>query len=296
MRRDYYAILGVLPTAAPREIRQAYRRLARQYSPDVNFWDRDVQTLYGEIQEAYRVLSDAVAREFYDRLGHSRGGDVDALPAGRRGEDLHASVDMSFAAAARGATVPRSVSRFSACRACDARGVGAGGACGHCQGRGVRRAMESVLISVPAGVDSGTQLRLPGEGHAGPFGGPRGDLIVSTRVGDHPFFSRKGEAVHCEIAITVWEALCGARIHIPTPKGEAVLVVPPGMRDGPVVRLRGEGMPKLAGDGHGDLFVTVRVEVPGGIDARTEQLVRELARLMPIDVRTGLDRYRGGSA
>ena len=94
----------------------------------------------------------------------------------------------------------------------------------------------------------------------------------------------------------MWEALCGARIRIPTPTGEAVLVVPPGMHDGRIVRLRGDGMPKLTGDGSGDLYVTVRVEVPGGIDARTAELVRELARLMPMDVRTELDRYRGGSA
>ena len=296
MRRDYYAVLGVPPTAAPREIRQAYRRLARQYSPDVNFWDRDAEALYGEIQEAYRVLGDSAAREMYDRFGHQRVADTGALGAGRRGEDLHASVDLSFAAAARGVTVTLEISRFSPCRICEARGVSAGGPCAHCHGRGVRRVTEPVAVSVPAGVDSGAQLRIRGEGHAGPFGGLRGDLIVSTRVGDHPFFGRKGDAVHCEIAITVWEALCGARIRIPTPTGEAVMVVPPGMRDGRIVRLRGEGMPKLTGDGPGDLYVTVRVEVPSGIDARTEELVRELARLMPIEVRAELDRYRGGSA
>ncbi|PYM17375.1 MAG: hypothetical protein DMD81_09140 [Candidatus Rokuibacteriota bacterium] len=296
MRRDYYGVLGVPSTAAPREIRQAYQRLARQYSPDVNFWDRDVQALYGEIQEAYRVLSDAVAREMYDRLGHQPAPDPGALPAGRRGEDLHAAVDLSFGDAARGATAPLQISRFSPCRVCEARGVTGPVTCPHCQGRGVRRVLESVVVEIPPGVDSGTQLRIAGEGHAGPFGGPRGDLIVSTRVAAHPFFSRKGDAVHCEVAITVWEALCGARIRIPTPTGEAVLVVPPGMHDGRIVRLRGDGMPKLTGDGSGDLYVTVRVEVPGGIDARTAELVRELARLMPMDVRTELDRYRGGSA
>src|SRR5437773_7394585 len=85
MRRDYYAVLGVAATAPPREIRQAYRRLARQYSPDVNFWDTTARTLFEEIAEAYRILSDADARSIYDRFGAR----PDALAAARRGEDVH---------------------------------------------------------------------------------------------------------------------------------------------------------------------------------------------------------------
>ena len=142
-----------------------------------------------------------------------------------------------------------------------------------------------------AGVDSGAQIRVGGEGNAGPFGGPRGDLLVSTRVGEHPFFQRKGDNVHCDVPISVWEALLGARIRVPTPSGEAVLVVPPGTAGGQVFRLRGQGLPRLTGD----LYVTVRVEVPTGLDARTHELVRELARLMPVETRTALERYRGGA-
>ena len=99
-------------------------------------------------------------------------------------------------------------------------------------GRGVRRVVEPVGVVVPAGVDSGAQIRVGGEGNAGPFGGPRGDLLVSTRVGEHPFFQRKGDNVHCDVPISVWEALLGARIRVPTPSGEAVLVVPPGTTGG----------------------------------------------------------------
>jgi len=150
-------------------------------------------------------------------------------------------------------------------------------------------------VSVPAGVDSGAQIRVAGEGNAGPFGGHRGDLIVSTRVGEHPFFQRKGDGVHCDVPISVWEALLGARIRVPTPSGEAVLVVPPGTTGGQVFRLRGQGLPRLTGESTGDLYVTVRVEVPTGLDARTHELVRELARLMPVETRTALERYRGGA-
>jgi molecular chaperone DnaJ len=291
MRRDYYAVLGVTITAGPREIRQAYRRLARQYSPDVNFWDREAAALFQEIQEAYRVLSDPAARAMYDRLGPASG----VLNGGRRGEDVHASVQLGFADAARGAMLEIEIPRFSPCNACAGTGVVDGAACRHCGGRSVRRAREIVAIDIPPGVDSGTQLRIEAEGDAGPFGGPRGDLIVSTRVAEHPFFHRKGDAVHCEVPVSVWEALRGARIRVPTPTGEAFVVVPPGLPDDRVVRIRGEGMPKLAG-GHGDLYVTIRVAVPTGIDARTAELVSELERLMPLAPRQGLEAYRGGDA
>jgi molecular chaperone DnaJ len=292
MRRDYYAVLGIAATAGPREIRQAYRRLARQYSPDVNFWDATARALFEEIAEAYRVLNDPDARALYDRFG----GRHDAVEAGRKGEDVHVAVELSFSDVVRGVAVDLSISRFSPCPTCDAHGRTAAGLCDACGGRGVRRAVETVSVGIPAGVDSGTQVRVRDEGHAAPFGGPRGDLIVSTRVREHPFFMRKGDNVHCEIPITVWEALRGARIQLPTPQGEAVLVVPPGTTGGTVFRLRGQGVARLAADVPGDLFVTIRIEMPTGLDARTDELVRELERLLPGTPREGLGHYRGGAA
>src|SRR5919198_5024277 len=115
MRRDYYAVLGVAATAAPREIRQAYRRLARQYSPDVNFWDVTARTLFEEIAEAYRILSDPDARSLYDRFGAQ----PDALAAGRRGEDVHVAIELGFADVVRGTRVALTVPRFSPCGTCE---------------------------------------------------------------------------------------------------------------------------------------------------------------------------------
>jgi molecular chaperone DnaJ len=292
MRRDYYAVLGIAATAGPREIRQAYRRLARQYSPDVNFWDVTARTLFEEIAEAYRVLNDPDARSLYDRFGGRQG----AVEAGRRGEDVHLAIEVGFDDVVRGVAVDLAAPRFSACSTCEAQGRTAAGPCEACGGRGVRRVVDMVTVGIPAGVDSGTQVRVPGEGHAAPFGGPRGDLIVSTRVREHPFFVRKGDSVHCEVPITVWEALRGARVHVPTPQGQAVLVVPPATAPATVFRLRGQGVARLAADVPGDLFVTIRVEMPAGLDARTDELVRELERLLPGAPREGLGRYRGGAA
>jgi molecular chaperone DnaJ len=295
MRRDYYAVLGVTATAAPREVRQAYRRLARQYSPDVNFWDERARVLFEEIAEAYRVLGDPAARAIYDQFGVAPDG-RDGLPGGRRGDDVHVTVDVTFGEVARGAMRNVRVSRYSACARCGARGRVHEGTCEGCGGRGVVRTVETVAVTIPAGVESGAQLRVPEEGSAGPFGGPRGDLLVSTRVAEHPFFTRKGDNVHCEVPISVWEALRGARIKVPTPHGEAAIVVPPATGAGQVFRLRGQGLPRLAREGTGDLYVTVRVEIPDGLDARTEELVRALERLMPLDPRAGLERFGGGAA
>jgi molecular chaperone DnaJ len=294
MRRDYYAVLGIAATAAPREIRQAYRRLARQYSPDVNFWDTSALTLFEEIAEAYRILSDPHARAMYDQFGPAMG--TEALAAGRRGDDVHVTIELEFADVARGARLTLSVPRYSPCPACQNSGRRDGGACEPCQGRGVRRAVDPIAVDVPPGVDSGTQVRVTGEGSAGPFGGARGDLLVSTRVREHPFFVRQGDGVHCEIDLGVWEALRGARIRVPTPLGEAVLVVPPGTAPGQVFRLRGQGLPRLADGSVGDLYVTARVTIPGGLDARTDELVRELERLLPGPSRAELARYRGGAS
>lgn len=146
----------------------------------------------------------------------------------------------------------------------------------------------SVPVTIPPGVDTGAQLRIPGEGHSGPFGGPRGDLIVITRVAPHPFFVRKGDNLHCEVPVTLTEAVLGARIQVPTLEGWAVLVLPPGTQGGQVLRLRGKGLPRLDGERRGDLYVTVRVLVPRGLDARTQDIFRELERLIPENPRAGL--------
>src|SRR5262249_40088323 len=145
MRRDYYAVLGIAATAEPREIRQAYRRLARQYSPDVNFWDEQARLLFEEIAEAYRVLNDPRARDMYDRFGAGTVPDEGRPPGGgRRGEDEHVAVELSFADVMRGVHLVMEVPRFSHCAACQASGVTATGPCPHCRGRGVRRSTEPV--------------------------------------------------------------------------------------------------------------------------------------------------------
>src|SRR2546427_12140132 len=253
MRRDYYAVLGIAATAGPREVRRAYQRLARQYSPDVNFWDERARELFDEIADAFRALGDPTGRWVCARCEDVAGAD-DAVGAGRRGDDVHAVVELSFAEVVRGTRPRIEIHRFSPCAECAASGSAEGGRCPLCLGRGVRRVAEAVDVEIPAGVDSGAQIRMAGEGNAGPFGGPRGGLIVSTRVREHPFFRRKGDSGHCELPISVGEALLGARIRVPTPPGAAGLVVHPGTTGGPGFRLRRQGPVRLTGEATGGLY------------------------------------------
>lgn len=262
-----------------------------------------------------------------------RGGSASEAPrsAGRRGDDLCVPVELAFRQAFTGIVADLAVARLSPCGGCGATGARQGarpGPCAHCggtgavwvdggvpragpcpaceglgervadpcpgcRGRGARPAPAVIHVVIPAGMDNGAQLRIAGEGHGGPFGGPRGDLIVITRVHEDPVFTRKGDNLHCGLPITVTEAVLGARVPAWTLDGEADLVIPPGTQSGQIFRLRGRGMPRLAGDGRGDLYVTVRVEIPRGIDTRTQELFRELGRLLPDDPRASLARHEG---
>jgi molecular chaperone DnaJ len=325
MVRDYYGVLGIGVAATPAQIRRAFQRLARRYSPDVNLWDHEASGLFEEISQAYRVLSDPTARRLYDRQGTpgprpEAAGRSSRRASGRRGDDLHLPVDLTFAQAVSGASLEVTVERLSPCDACDSTGARPGAhavTCGHCagtglvwmsrdgrpaaeqcpacegageritepcpacRGRGVTPARADVLVTVPPGMETGGQLRIAGEGHAGPFGGPRGDLLVITRVQDDSVFTRKGHNLYCELPLTIVEAVLGAQVPLQTVQGPVDLQVPAGTQSGQVFRLRGRGMPRLAGSGRGDLYVTARVEIPSGLDARSRELFGELARLLP---------------
>jgi molecular chaperone DnaJ len=324
MKRDYYAVLGVATGATSVEIRRAYQRLARQYSPDVNLWEQEARALFEEIAEAYRVLSDPMARSLYDR--HAPAGSPGAAPiteqgrsGGRQGDALHASVQLAFAQAVSGLEADVPVDRLSPCQSCGATGTARGAApsacphcggagtvwrghgtleagpcpacagagvhvsdpCRTCRGRGVAPSRGVVHVVLPAGADNGTQFRIPGEGHSGPFAGPRGDLIVSVRVHEDPAFTRKGDNLYCEVPVSLVEAVLGARVPVPGVDGELGLAVPPGTQSGQSFRLRGRGMPRLSDGSRGDLYVTVRVEIPRAVDTRVRALFHELERVLP---------------
>jgi len=317
--RDYYAVLEVEAGATAVQIRRAYQRLARRYSPDVNLWEREARALFEEIAEAYRILSDPTTRTVYDRQGARPAGSARAAATeGRRGDDVHVPVELSFQQAVAGVEVDVPVDRLSPCAGCGATGAAPGAepsVCSHCgglgtvwreaagqgvrcpacdgagarvsepcaacRGRGVSPTRALIHVLLPAGLDTGAQLRVAGEGHAGPFGGLRGDLIVVARVHEDSRYTRKGDNLYCEVPLTLVEAVLGSRVRVRGVDGVVDLSIPPGTQSGQTFRLRGKGVRRLASDGRGDLYVTTRVEIPRDVDTRTQEMFRELGRLLP---------------
>jgi molecular chaperone DnaJ len=240
----------------------------------------------------------------------------------RRGADLRYNLDLSLEEAAFGTETQLRIPRSETCAACSGSGAkpgtkpttcptcrGAGQVtfqqgffsvartCSHCRGAGrivAERctscdgeghvAVERTLqIKIPPGVDTGSQLRIGGEGEAGALGGPPGDLYVVLRVADHAFFKRHEANLFCEVPVTVSQAALGTTLDVPTlDGGKAKLPVPEGTQAGTVLRLRGQGIPHLGGRGRGDLHVLVRVAVPKHLTAEQRRLFEQLAKTLPV--------------
>jgi molecular chaperone DnaJ len=242
-----------------------------------------------------------------------------------QGGDLHYSLDIDFEDAIRGRTTEITVQKHSRCGTCQGSGARPGSAmetcpdcggsgrrasrgvlrttqvcprcqghgkisresCTACGGRGMTFGTERIAVKIPAGVDTGSRIRLQGKGEPGPNGGPPGDLYIITRVRPHPVLERKGDNLYVEIPITIAEAALGARIEVPTIDGTTTMRIPPETSSGQVFRLRSKGVPHLKGGGQGDQLVTVKIVAPKNLDTRSQELLREFARLNPGDPRRG---------
>jgi molecular chaperone DnaJ len=240
----------------------------------------------------------------------------------RRGVDLRYNLELSFEEAAFGTETHIQIPRSETCRSCGGTGGAAGTkpsacpscggsgqitfqqgffsvarTCGRCRGSGRivtnpckdcggdgHVQMERKLqIKIPPGVDTGSQLRLSGEGEAGAAGGPPGDLYVVLRVQDHPFFRRDGASLFCDIPVTVPQAALGGIVEVPTLEGaKAKITVPEGTQSGASFRVRGQGVPHLGSKGRGDLHVTVHVVVPTKLNAEQRRLMEQLAKTLPV--------------
>lgn len=170
------------------------------------------------------------------------------------------------------------------CPACRGSGTVIREKCVDCHGAGRIPKTVALDVKVPAGVDTGMQLCLRGEGEPGLNGGPRGDLYVDIRVREHPLFRRDGSNLTCRVPITFSQAALGAELDIPVLEGRHRYTIPPGTQPGEVFRLRGAGMPDPHGGRTGDLLVEIQVEVPRKLNDEQEHLIRELAELEQTDV------------
>ena len=164
----------------------------------------------------------------------------------------------------------------STCDVCGGSGVSAGEACKGCGGRGTVPNRERIKVRIPAGVDNGSRVRVPGKGNAGTNGGPTGDLYIVVNVAGHDFFQRKGNNIYVTVPITVSEAALGTKLEVPTIDGRTTIRIPPATQSGQRFRLRGRGAKALRGAGAGDQFVEVKIVLPNVIDEGSKELYRRL--------------------
>lgn len=319
MARDYYDILGVPRNASDKEIRQAYRRLARKYHPDVNPGDKAAEEKFKEINAAYEVLSDPEKRRKYDKYGDrwqyvdqieemqrragARGfrfgegapfefdlGDLGDLGLGsifdlfRRGRrarpaDLTYSVEVTLQEAYTGATRLLQLAVQEPCATCGGVGEIAGAICHVCQGAGVIERARRLEVKIPPGVRDGSRVRIPGEGQTG-ADGRRGDLYLLVSVRPDPRFTRKGDDLEQTVSVPFTDLVLGGEVQVPTVTGRVALKIPPLTQNGRVFRLRGLGMPHLENpQTKGDMYVKVVAKLPERLDEREKALFEELKAL-----------------
>jgi molecular chaperone DnaJ len=165
------------------------------------------------------------------------------------------------------------------CPYCRGRGQSVPNPCSHCRGAGKVRINKRVAVKIPGGVDSGSRLRLTGEGESGAYGGPPGDLYVFIHVQPHDFFERDGTNIICHIPISFVQASLGDKIAVPTLNGEKILEIPKGTQYGDIFRLAGEGIPSLRDGRRGEQIIQVEVRTPTNLTKKQESLLKEFAKL-----------------
>ncbi|MEB3293523.1 MAG: molecular chaperone DnaJ [Synechococcales bacterium] len=359
MARDYYEVLGISRDADKEELKQAFRRLARKYHPDVNK-EPGAEEKFKEINRAYEVLSEPEMRARYDRFGEAgvssaagaaggyqdfgdMGGFADIFesffsgfagaPGGGtstrrrngpvRGDDLRLDLKVEFREAVFGKEREISISHLETCNACSGSGAKPGTrprTCPTCSGTGqVRRATRTpfgsftqvsvcptcngsgqviedkceacsgsgqiqktkkLKITIPAGVDNGTRLRVSGEGDAGMRGGPSGDLYVYLFVNEDPDFHRDGINILSEIKISYLQAILGSRIEVKTVDGDEEVIIPAGIQPNTVLTLENKGVPRLGNPvSRGDHLITVQVDIPTRVGQEERELLEKLAKI-----------------
>jgi curved DNA-binding protein len=307
---DFYQVLGVQRTASSKEIQSAYRRLARKFHPDVTGGDQEAEERFKAVNEAHDVLSDQKKRPAYDKWGdqwehaeqleqmhHQRGGFggragpgggafefdfsnqgaqqqafgdsggggsvFDRLfrsgePAGpRRGQDIEHRVPVSLTEAFQGTT-----------RRVQVRSI-----------EGGRPTGKQLEVTIPAGVETGSKIRLRGKGGQGSGGGQSGDVVLTVEVAEDARFERKAASLHADLPVPLTTAVLGGEVEVPTLNGVVMLRVPEGTQNGRVFRLGNKGMPVLNSDQRGDLFAKVRVVLPEQLSDEERELFRQLDAL-----------------
>ncbi len=310
--RDYYEILGVDRSATQDAIKQAYRRLARKYHPDVSK-EADAEKKFKDLGEAYEVLKDPEKRTAYDKFGKNwqNGQDFEPPPnwdagfefkgAGYTGGSDHDYSDFFeslFGRSGQADSGRRQTFRMKGedqhakivIHLADAyhgsrQNITLSRATVDENGR-VTTKPHNLQVTIPKGIIEGQRIRLEGQGMPGMGGAPTGDLYLEIAFADDPIFHAEKRDIHMELPITPWEAALGATITVPTLGGKVQLKIPPGSQGGKKLRLNGRGLSTAAKKG--DQIVTLRIVVPEAKTDEQKKLYRKMAEIMPINPRKNL--------
>jgi curved DNA-binding protein len=308
--KDYYKTLGVDRNASEKDIKAAFRKLARRYHPDVNPNDKSAEEKFKEVSEAYEVLSDKEKRVRYDQFGQywqqtGAAGGKGGVPPEWEGFNFDFG-DMGGRQRGQGERIDFGESGFSdffeMLFGAGARQRGGPGAAAprrapHApvKGANIEAEMEipfeeafsgvkkefsvggrKIEMTIPKGVKDGQKMRLAKQGAENPRG--RGDLIITMKVRPHQVFERKDDDVHVEVPVDYLIAALGGETQVPTPSGRVTMKIPPKTSSGRTFRLPGQGMPKLNDTKRGDLFVKVRVQMPEAMSERERNLLEEIKK------------------
>lgn len=309
--KDYYQILGVNKSADDKEIKKAYRKLARQYHPDVNPGDKVAEQRFKEISEAYTVLSDDEKRKKYDRFGaqwqqYERAGvnPEDFGSFGQGGQTRNVTpeeFEQMFGSGANGfSDIFEGLFGGAGSRQRNAQGTPFDGRTARPRrGRDMETSIQVTLeeafrgstrtlqrengqrlqVNVPAGVKTGSRVRISGEGGQG-IGGPAGDLYLMVEVLPHTHFKRDGDDLTVAVDVNLYTAVLGGEIQVPTLERPVMLTIPAGTQNGKRFRLRGLGMPNLKNtEQRGDLYAEVKVMLPEQLSGEEQQLFEQLRAL-----------------
>jgi curved DNA-binding protein len=301
--RDYYETLGLSRQATDEQIRNAYRKLARKYHPDVNPGNKDAEEKFKEINEAYSVLSDPQKRKQYDELGQNWKAGADFRPPPDWGRNVRVEFgdvgggfgDFSdffesvFGGAGRRAGM-REAGFATRGRDMEAQlripvEEADRGTTRTITLRGPDGKQKSIRVNIPAGISDGELIQIPNEGAAGAGGAPPGDLFVTVRLEPHPLFKVIDDGnLGMNLPVAPWEAALGARVRVPALDGPVDLTIPPNTQNRQRLRLRGQGMARRGG-GRGDLYVRIEIMNPPSLSAKERELFESLASESRFDPR-----------
>jgi DnaJ-class molecular chaperone len=316
--RDPYSVLGVAKSASADEVKKAFRKLAKKYHPDQNTGDPKAQEKFAEVSSAYEILGDDKKRAQFDRgeidaEGKPRGfegfgaggpfrrggGGAGGNPfehfefnaggfggGGRGGFDASDFFDL-FGGRGRG----RQQQGAQPQRGKDVAETVTISLSDAVHGTSVRVSLptgKTLDVAVPAGIEDGKQIRLKGQGHAGQGHGAAGDAMITVKIARHPYFRVEGHDLRLDLPVTLYEAVLGGKVQIPTLSGKVEMSLPAGITGGKTMRLRGKGLPAGEGKAAGDLLVTPRIIMPEQPSAELEDLMRHWQATRPYDPRKDL--------